>query len=48
MTPRRLLSWVTLARRRRRSELAELLAITALGSRGEPAEVKRQLKAWQD
>jgi len=28
-------------------ELAELLAISALGSRGDPEEVKRQLKAWQ-
>jgi hypothetical protein len=48
MTPRELFGWLTLARRRRRAELAELLAVSALGSRGEPGEVKRQLKEWQD
>jgi hypothetical protein len=47
MTPRQLVSWLNLARRQRRSDLADLLAVTALGSRGEPEEVRRQLKAWQ-
>lgn len=47
MTPRLLFAWLNLARLRRRGELAELLAINAMGARGDPDDVKRQLKAWQ-
>ena len=46
MTPRRLAGWGALAARRRRTELAELLAVAALGARGEPDAVKRQLAEW--
>jgi hypothetical protein len=48
MTPRLLFAWLNLARQRRRGALAEQLAITVLGSRGDPDDVKRQLEAWED
>jgi hypothetical protein len=47
MTPRQLRVWLGLARKRRRTELAELLHITALGSRGEPKDVKEQIEMLQ-
>jgi hypothetical protein len=48
MSPRLLLAWLDLARRRRRGELAELLAISALGARGDPDDVKRQFQVWEE
>jgi len=48
MSPKQIFGWLGLARLRRQTEMAELLAITMMGSRGDPEEVKRQIKAWQE
>jgi hypothetical protein len=43
-TPRRALAFLNLAQSRLKVEKAELLSISALASRGDPREVKKQLK----
>jgi hypothetical protein len=43
MTPRQIAGALYFARRRRRREAAEQLALSSLATRGEPRELKRQL-----
>lgn len=43
MTPRQIAGALYFARRRRRREAAEHLALSSLATRGEPRELKRQL-----
>lgn len=44
MTPRKILILLRIAGVRRREEMAELLAMHALAARGNPEELKKQLK----
>jgi hypothetical protein len=46
-TPRQAAAFLRLARLRRRREAGERLAIAALASRGEPDEINKRLKEWE-
>jgi hypothetical protein len=46
-TPRQAAAFLRLVRLRKRREASERLAIVALGSRGDPDEVNKTLKAWE-
>jgi hypothetical protein len=48
MTPRELAGWLGLARGRRRTQLAEALAVAALGAQGKGEDIKRQIKEWAE
>lgn len=44
MTPRQLAGYVQFAAKRRKRHTAELISIHATAARGDPKEIKRQLK----
>jgi hypothetical protein len=46
MTPREIAGFLFFARRRRRHEQADALAIAALGARGDPKDVDDTIKQW--
>lgn len=48
MTPRQVAAWAVLGFTRKRGEMAEQLAISAMAARDKPDSLNRQLKEWTD
>lgn len=46
MTPKQIAGTLYFAARRKRFEKADTLAITAMGSRGDPKDLKKQHADW--